>query len=206
MIRAMLVAVFALLASCEINHRSDDFACSKNTDCAMGRICNDGFCIVAGTIDAARPIDAPPPGDGGSTNCPAPCTSCNVAAKTCTVNCSLTQACNQALLCPAGYKCDFQCNTDNACKSGINCQQSTGCTAECSGKSSCEKVLCGPGPCTIACTGPSSCRDVSCGNSCACDVTCSGSDSCQSGITCSSIACRSNRGCTSVPAFCNSCL
>jgi hypothetical protein len=189
------------LSSCEINHRSDEFACSKNLDCASGRVCSDGFCVLAGTIDAARGDAAR--GDAGS-DCPPGCTSCNVLQKTCTIDCSFT-SCTNTVTCPSGYNCDILCNTENSCRNGVNCLQSGKCSVECSGKSSCENVTCGPGPCDVACSGPSSCRGVSCGSSCACDVVCTGNQSCQSDIQCSSVACRSGRGCTSVPVFCRSC-
>lgn len=203
--KAIVIAFAALLAACNINHKSDQYACQKNTDCPSGRICDNGFCIITGSIDAPRPMtDAPRNPDGGGNNCPSPCTSCNTNEKTCTVNC-MQADCDQALLCPAGYKCDFLCNTEQACRAGINCQQSASCNVECTGRASCEDILCGPGRCDIGCTGPQSCRDIQCGNSCACDVTCTGNSSCQSGISCTSVACRSNGGCTSVPIFCNSC-
>jgi hypothetical protein len=200
-----LVLLVALLASCSIDHRSDQYACKVSSECGDGRVCDNGFCIVAGSIDAPRG-DAPRPGGDGGGNCPAPCTSCNVQTKTCNVNCQLTN-CTNAITCPAGYKCDIDCNTDNACRNGVSCQTAAACAIECSAKSSCEDVQCGPGPCQVACSGPSSCRDISCGNSCACDVTCTGNQSCQSGIQCTSFACRSmtGLGCTSVPAFCHSC-
>jgi hypothetical protein len=195
--------VIAVLASCSINHRSEQYACQVNDDCSGNRVCDNGFCIVAGSIDAAKP-----PSDARTDmNCPAPCTTCNLTQKTCTINCQSTNCTNNVITCPTGYRCDILCNVDNACRDGINCKMSAACNVDCTGKSSCEKVQCGPGPCDINCSGVSSCKDVSCANSCACDVTCTGNQSCQSGITCTSLACRSTTGlgCTSVPAFCHSC-
>lgn len=201
---AVTIAVTAVATSCSINHRSDQYACTSTADCDNGRVCDNGFCIVAGSIDAPR-MDAPKPG-GDANNCPPGCSSCNVTQKTCTINCQLT-SCSNTVTCPAGYKCDILCNTDNACRNGINCQLSTSCSVECSGKQSCQNVQCGPGPCDVACSGPASCRGVSCNNSCACDVTCTGNQSCEDTIQCTSIACRSTNGlgCTSVPTFCHSC-
>lgn len=201
---AIAVAVAALGTSCSISHRSDQYACTTNQDCSDGRVCDNGFCIVAGTIDAAR-VDGPKSGTDAN-NCPAQCTTCNVQQKTCTINCQQT-SCASTVTCPAGYKCEILCNTDNACRNGINCQQSASCSVECSGKQSCQNVQCGPGPCDVACSGPASCRGVSCSNSCACDITCTGNQSCSEGIVCTSFACRSTNGlgCTSVPAFCHSC-
>lgn len=200
-----LAAAAAVGVGCSINHRSDQYACTTSTDCEGGRVCDNGFCIIPGTIDAAR-TDAPKPGGDGGNNCPAPCTSCNVQQKTCTVDCQKTN-CSNTVTCPVGYKCDIDCNGDNDCRNGVNCQESASCTVECSGKQSCQNVQCGPGPCSVSCSGVQSCRGVSCANSCACDVTCTGSQSCGEAIQCTSFACRSTNGpgCTSVPAFCHSC-
>lgn len=193
------------LAACSINHRSDQYACSSSADCDNGRVCDNGFCVVAGSTDAPRNDGKPPGGD--ANNCPAPCTSCNIQQKTCTIDCQ-TANCTNTVTCPAGYNCDIRCNVDNSCRNGINCQLSGGCNIECSGKQSCQNVECGSGPCDVGCSGAASCRGVSCNNSCACDVLCTGSQSCPEGIQCTSIGCRGTNGigCTSVPAFCHSCL
>jgi hypothetical protein len=202
MIRLLLGLALAGVTACSIQHRSDGFTCAPGDDCGPGRICSEGFCVLAGTIDAAR-ADAPR-GDGGAP-CPAPCTSCNTAQKVCTIDCTKTN-CNDLLTCPSGYKCDIQCNVEGSCRKGINCLLATSCSIECSARNTCEAVQCGPGPCSVACSGPSSCKNVSCGNSCACDVLCTGNQSCAQGIQCSSLACKTaTGGCTSVPSFCNSC-
>ncbi len=206
-IAGAFVTVAAVLAavttSCSINHRSDQYACTLNTDCTDGRVCDNGFCIVAGSIDAPKPTDAPKPG-GDTNNCPSQCTTCNLRQKTCTINCQ-TSNCTNTVTCPAGFKCDIQCNADNSCRNGINCQLAASCNIDCSGKQSCQNVQCGPGPCDVGCIGAASCRGVECNNSCACDVVCTGNQSCGEGIQCTSLACRSGLGCTSVPAFCHSC-
>jgi len=194
------VLLVLAIAGCSIHHRSDEFTCTTNRDCTGGRVCDTGLCVVPGTIDA-------PKGDGPSldgNSCPSPCTSCNVAQKTCTINCTSAN-CSNAVTCPMGYRCDILCNTDNSCRNGVNCQQSLSCSVECSGKSACQNVACGPGPCDVACTGTSSCRGVQCGSSCACDVTCTGLQSCADSIVCTSFGCKSGLGCTSVPALCHSC-
>ena len=200
---ALTILITAFASSCSIRHRSDQYACTVNTDCDGGRICDNGYCIVPGSIDAAKPTDARPPGD--ATGCPAQCTTCNVQQKTCSINCQQSD-CNGLVTCPPGYKCDIMCNVDNACRSGINCQMAAACNIDCTAKESCRNVQCGSGPCDVGCIGPSSCRGVSCNNSCACDVVCTGSQSCAEGIVCSSLACLSGSGCTSVPAFCHACL
>jgi hypothetical protein len=199
----LAIVLAFVLAACSINHKSESYACEINTDCDSGRVCSGGFCVVAGSqIDAPKSDANRPPTDGNS--CPSQCSSCNVSQKTCTINCQMSNCQNQ-VVCPAGYRCDIQCNTDNACRAGINCQMGLSCNIECTTKSSCENVQCGAGPCAVSCSGPQSCKNVSCGNSCACDVLCSGLQSCSSGIQCSSFACRSGLGCTSVPALCHSC-
>jgi hypothetical protein len=200
---AATIAVVAIASSCSINHRSDQYACTVSGDCSDGRVCDNGYCIVAGSIDAARPSDAAKPSD--ANNCPAPCTTCNVAQKSCTINCQSANCTNQ-VTCPAGYNCDIQCNTDNSCRNGVNCQMAASCNIDCTGKQSCQNVQCGPGKCDVACIGGASCRGVDCNNSCACDVACTGSQSCTEGIFCSSLACTAGSGCTSTPTFCHACL
>lgn len=202
-----LVILALILGACAVNHRSDQYACTKNTDCESGRECSiDGFCVLAGTtVDAPKTVGDAPRTDGGNqNNCPPGCTSCNTTQKTCTINCQQTNCTNQ-ITCPAGYKCDIMCNADGSCRGGINCAQSASCSIECGSRQSCENVTCGKGPCSVSCSGQQSCRNVSCGQSCACDVLCTGTSSCQQGISCSSFACRSGLGCTSVPALCHSC-
>lgn len=202
-----LVILALVLTACSVNHRSDQYACTKNTDCESGRECSiDGFCIVAGTatVDAPKTMGDAPKGDGGQNNCPPGCTSCNTTQKTCTINCQQTN-CSGQITCPAGYKCDIMCNADNSCRGGINCALGASCAISCDSRQSCENVTCGTGPCSVTCSGVQSCRNVSCGQSCACDVICTGTGSCQQGISCSSFACRSGLGCTSAPALCHSC-
>ena len=43
----LVVALVAITSSCSINHRSDQYACEKNTDCGDGQVdfpevCDDG--------------------------------------------------------------------------------------------------------------------------------------------------------------------
>lgn len=199
------IAILVTLVACQVNHKSENFSCDEATPCEAGRICDNGFCVLAGSIDAPKP-----PGDARTdaptAGCPAGCTTCSVQQKTCTINCQFG-GCNNTVTCPAGYKCDILCNTDNSCRNGVNCQLGTSCNVECSAKASCQNVQCGTGPCDVSCSGAQSCRGVNCGNSCACDVTCTGSQACE-GIQCTSLACRNTTslGCTSVPSLCHSCM
>jgi hypothetical protein len=194
------LAAALLAGSCSVSHRSDEYACTKQSDCTGGRVCANNFCVVPGSIDAPASIDA------FRGNCPTPCTSCNLAAKTCTIDCTLTSACvSGAVTCPSGYACDIRCKPDGSCRNGVNCQLATSCTIDCAGTNACRSVQCGAGPCDVQCTGASSCRGVSCGASCACDVVCTGNQSCSDVIQCTSTGCINGSGCTSVPAFCHSC-
>ena len=200
-----LVMTIALLAACSIQHRSGEYACTKQSDCNNGRTCTDGFCVLPGGNgpDAPKTIDSPGTHADAST-CPAGCTACNPAQHTCTIDCRSAN-CNGSVSCPAGYKCDIQCDTDNSCRNGVDCSTALSCNVTCSGTGSCRNVACGLGPCDVACSGASSCRGVACGNSCACDVTCTGNQSCSDTINCTSLACKSGLGCTSVPTVCHSC-
>ncbi|MBV8761280.1 MAG: hypothetical protein JO257_28545 [Deltaproteobacteria bacterium] len=201
-----LVIALVLLASCSIQHRSDGFACTKQSDCNNGRTCTDGFCVLpgGGGVDApGSHVDAPGTHADAAT-CPAGCSTCNVTQHTCTIDCRSSN-CNGAVACPAGYKCDIMCDSDNSCRNGVDCTAALSCNITCSGGSSCRTVQCGLGPCDVACSGNSSCRGVACGNSCACDVTCTGNQSCLDTIQCTSLACKSGLGCTSVPTVCHSC-
>lgn len=199
-----LVIALALLAACSIQHRSGEYACTKQSDCNNGRTCTDGFCVLpgGGGPDAPKSIDAPSHGD--SASCPAGCSTCNVGQKTCTIDCRSSN-CNGQVACPAGYKCDIQCDTDNSCRNGVDCTAALSCNITCSGGNTCRNVECGLGPCDVACSGVSSCRGVACNSSCACDVTCTGNQSCSDTIACTSLACKSGLGCTSVPTVCHSC-
>ena len=194
------LALGLALAGCSINHRSDEFACAKQSDCSSGRSCVEGFC-VASAVDAAVHLDAP------QGLCPVQCTSCNADAKTCTIDCALNAgACNLPVTCPTGWSCNIACSISNSCRNGINCGGAKSCTITCSGQQSCENFRCGPGPCNIDCTGRNSCSNINCSGACACDLTCHlGVSSC-SGITCKLLQCTlSNRGCTSLATGCNTC-
>jgi hypothetical protein len=203
----VLVAVFVALG-CSVSHKSQDFACTKQTDCSghPNTTCNNGFCIANGSIDAPKPPgDAHP--DTPANTCPAECTSCNTTQKTCTIDCSQTSIvdCNAQVSCPAGYHCDILCNRDGMCRNGVSCVGGLSCQVSCSTTNTCENIVCGDGPCDVTCSGQQSCKGVSCNTSCACDVNCTGLGACES-VTCPSPLCDTGLGCTSVPAGCHSCM
>jgi hypothetical protein len=193
-----LAAVAASLAGCSINHRTGEFSCDKQADCAVGRSCIDGFCVLP---DDAGIIDGP---HADAAVCPSACTSCDLAQKSCTIDCALNGGCKQQVVCPTGYSCQVLCSRDGACSSGVSCLGSTSCSITCSGGQSCRGLSCGLGPCNVACTGNASCGEVNCGSSCACDVACSGIALCRN-LTCKPTCNIGTRGCTSLAGNCNTC-
>ncbi|HTR50722.1 MAG TPA: hypothetical protein VMJ10_08450 [Kofleriaceae bacterium] len=200
-----MVAAIVIASSCSVDHRSDEYACVSQSQCTGGRLCMQGYCIVPGAIDAARPDGRGSSGSDGGNACPSACTSCNVAQKSCTIDCSVT-SCTGTVTCPIGYSCDVKCDTASSCDNGVSCVGATSCTVECSGKASCRNVECGNGPCDVQCSGAQSCRGVSCNTSCSCAVECTGLSSCPAGtVECTSIGCDDGSGCTATPAFCHSC-
>lgn len=180
--------------ACAIDHRSDDYACATSRDCNGGRTCVDNACVLASSIDAS--------------SCPSNCTSCNMVAHTCTIDCAAATAnCAAKVVCPAGWNCNVKCDRDGSCRNGVSCASTTSCVVECSGQNSCQDVACGTGACSVNCSGTQSCRNVSCGSSCACDVKCSGPQSCTSGsVRCAPGCIMLNPpGCTSLGVTCHSC-
>ncbi len=200
-----IVLLALLITGCTITHRSQDYACTTQADCATGRTCSGGFCVVNGSqIDAPVHIDAPIHIIDAPA-CPAGCTSCDVMAKQCTIDCTDPNAgCTAQVTCPAGYNCDIKCDAANSCRNNVNCQEAASCIIECSGNGACRGVVCGPGSCDVQCTGQNSCRTVDCSTSCKCDVNCAAIGSCSDTITCP-ILCDSGLGCSSDETGCSSC-
>src|SRR5438045_3478727 len=104
-----VVWIVVLLAGCLVHRRSEDLTCSdQQPDCPAGRVCQNGFCLPI-------PIDAPP----DAPECPfvaagKQCTSCDLVAMTCTVDCNTPNSCVN-LTCPSGYDCTFDCKKNGAC-------------------------------------------------------------------------------------------
>ncbi|HEY1547255.1 MAG TPA: hypothetical protein VGG28_05525 [Kofleriaceae bacterium] len=218
-----IAVCFTFTLSCSIDKRSGAFSCTSSDQCDTGRVCVDGFCVVSG--GSGTQIDAPqsmggsdaggvnPPPDGSTGDmCPAQCTTCSVAGKTCEIDCT-NDTCNDngPLQCPDGYSCTIACGALDSCND-IDCTKAKACTVSCSGHGACQEVDCGTGECDITCTGHDACGGtIDCSQSCACDVTCgSGSTAtngpCQGDITCQGVLCSlDGTGCSSQPPGCNTC-
>lgn len=213
----LLVAIAAV--NCSVSHRSGDYACTKQTDCASPRVCTDGYCVVPGDVPIDAPMtepkdgtvvitpDAPkPPPDSNTMSvCPAACTECDITAKTCKIDCG-SGNCGGAVQCPVGYDCTINCSAPNSCRNGVFCTGDSACTILCNGSGTCRNVACGNGPCDIECTGQGSCRGITCGQSCACDVSCGDGSTCQQ-ITCSNgpLCSDFQGGCDSTNTGCDTC-
>lgn len=128
-----LMCAAALIAACFVDRPSEAFQCTTTADCASlggNRQCMDNYCVVV--------------------NCPSDCSSCDIAAKTCTAECTTADRCG-SVDCPAGWTCTINCTGSNACNN----------------------VTCPAGStCAIACTGANACDNVSCEDACKCDLTC----------------------------------
>ena len=143
------IAAIVLGTACTVDRKTDQLQCTTSSDCAMGRICNMGYC----TTDCPADCDM---GCDGSTNPP-----------TCNVN---TNG-QDPLTCPAGFQCDLTCNHPNGCPT-IDCTASASCKIQCNATNTCGTITCGTGSCDVTCNGINSCADIACTDSCACDVTC----------------------------------
>ena len=207
---------FAIIGSCSVNHRSGDYACAKQSDCASPRVCEQGFC----TVPPGVPIDGPPSTvdghlnqdasthpDASSNICPSICTSCDLGSHKCKIECNLNpSSCNGTVTCPDGFDCNIDCNTPNACRNGVDCTNAAACAITCVGTGSCRGLQCGDGPCSVFCTGSSSCRGIACNGSCACDVECGSISLCQD-ISCPGLACDTvTGGCNLTGPGCNTCM
>jgi hypothetical protein len=134
--KAAVVVILAVIAlgslsstSCFVDRLSDRYTCTSDAQCMDGRTCNNGYCV--------------------QSPCPTACSSCDVAAKICNINCTQNRPCGD-VQCPDGYDCRI----------------------DCSRAGSCGRITCGPGPCDISCTGAGACPSIDCTSSCACDVRC----------------------------------
>jgi hypothetical protein len=196
-----------LVVACSITHKSDSFACGPNGECASGRTCEDGFCVVTGgpLDDARKPGDDAPIKEPDANKCPDQCTTCDLDNSQCLIDC--TQAnCDGPVKCPPGFSCEIDCNEDGSCTHGVDCTDSVSCDVTCTGDGSCKGVVCGDGRCDVTCLGDQSCRTVNCEKSCACDVTCGDAADCTA-VTCTAPQCDGafGGGCRSSNFMCDSC-
>jgi hypothetical protein len=165
----LVLVVFGLGAlsttSCLVTRRSEDFACNTNSDCTSDRTCEKGYCV-----------------QGAQAACPSPCSSCDLTAKTCKIECGASLPCG-AVQCPAGFACTIRCSNANAC-GDIDCAAGSGCDITCGGTNSCRSINCGASVCNINCSGQSACPSIDCASSCKCDVSCNNTTNVCPSITC----------------------
>lgn len=203
---AVTVAVVTF-GSCSVNHRSGEFACRTDLDCASDRFCANNLCVLNNPVDAGG-ID-----NGG---CPANCTSCDGPTHTCVIECLNNDVCRRPIVCAPGWNCAIHCDDDSSCRAGIDCRDAASCDVMCNGDMSCRNATCGDGTCTFACNGMDSCTGIACGTG-ACKVDCNGTDSCEAnnggagfGVNCSNacacdVTCGFDSACAPVvcPAGCD---
>jgi hypothetical protein len=133
--RWLVLALFALAASCFIDRRSGDFECETDDDCAgLGgdpRECNnDKVCVVV--------------------ECPSICDSCN--GNVCNITCNNAAKCTN-LDCPRDFSCVLACSQD--CR---NLECDDGCTVTCSANADCGPIDCGLNEtCKCTATGNGTC-------------------------------------------------
>ena len=205
---AIALAVVAA-GSCSVEHRSGALVCDRTEDCPDGRLCQDGYCIFTGPIDAA--VDSTTrDGRPDAFACPEACTSCERQSMTCNIDCGLTNCTNSStpIKCPAGWNCVVACSTNGSCR-GLDCTEGESCTATCKGNGSCRDVKCGPGRCDFTCSGEQSCRSVDCDASCGCDVRCENLTSCPLPNNCpfdADVCNTFDNGCTTSRIGCDTCL
>lgn len=146
-------ALAALAASCFVHRASDDYACTTTDDCRSGRVCDQGFCVIAATA-----------------GCPAACSSCDAGDMTCRIDCTANKPCGD-VACPVGWDCSIHCNGPMSC-GAIDCRVAGSCSVDCGAASACGDLRCGAGACNVRCSGAGACPSIDCAASCSCDVTC----------------------------------
>ena len=163
-------ALFVLvIVACTVNRPSEGFTCATDADCTDNRKCDSGYCVMQ--------------------NCPADCTSCSEAAKTCIMECSTASSCG-SVTCPNGWTCAINCIGAGAC-TDVSCA--------------------GGSKCSINCSGNGACNNISCKDACKCDLQCANG-------ACDTITCPTASGgekcttdgsggspCLSSPAGCTKC-
>ena len=174
-----------IASACLVDRKSDLLACTVQTDCASGRVCESGFCVV------------------DENACPSECKSCDMSVTPhicvldgnngasftcpknvhCDITCASADACNN-ITCATGSSCTIVCSAGSACND-ITCSGKS-CNVMCTVANACDNVTCGGGDngsCAIACTADGACNSVHCPSACSCAVTCGTATAC-GGISC----------------------
>ena len=99
---AIALAVVGMVGSgaCTVDQRSDSYACDDGV-CEDGRVCIDGWCVVAGSSDAGVAMDADMVAD---------CSACG-AGQSCSETCGGENDCNTT--CNTACTCDLDCSEAN---------------------------------------------------------------------------------------------
>lgn len=109
----------------------------------------DAAVTDAGGVATCRGWTAP----GGA--CPAACTSCDVAAGVCNIDCSSFPGCSQTTIeCPEDWACTVNCTGFAACSMGVLVCNGGPCEVTCGGFGGCTNwtIDCGADRCAVACT------------------------------------------------------
>lgn len=201
----LALAALLVLASCTVDRKSTVLACTMQSQCTDGRICDQGYCVLpSGTNPQDGGHDGPQQLD--SSGCPGECTSCDIAAS----RCEIDGFGGANLACPAGWNCTIECLGTAVCGT-IACDQAASCDVSCIGSAACGAITCGAGRCQADCQGAGACASVDCEMSCRCDVSCPTGDCGQlmcpqrpGGTYCTSDG-TAGRPCKSAAGQCHSC-
>jgi len=158
-----LVALGVVPIGCWVSRRSEGYACTHSSDCDASRTCDNGYCVLR------------------QPECPSGCTSCDLTAMTCRIECTAGKPCGD-VTCPAGFDCTVRCNNSGAC-GDVTCGAGKSCDISCSGQGSCQAIDCATTRCHVQCSGAAACPFIGCANACRCDVTCGNPAACP-GMAC----------------------
>ena len=203
---ALVVLLAGVTAGCSFDRRTGAFRCDNGEPCGDGRVCENGWCVLANQPggdggDGSGNNDAS--GIDGAFVCPQSCTRCE--GDLCVIDCNTGGACATEVVCPAGIRCKVECGA-SACVAGIDCSAAQSCRIECTGQDACAgPITCSPGFCRLECGGSNSCvGGIDCSDSCACETLCTGSGACTPPPTCPT-GCTSGQGECIINGQCNQC-
>ena len=198
------IGTAAALWSCTVDRKTDALACSSQSQCTpMGRVCEQGYCVVDPNFKLDAAIDAYIP---DAPQCPTICTGgCNFSQSPGT--CMINGGGGAPVTCPSGYHCIVMCPTTGACGT-VTCDGAATCAVTCGADQACGDVACGSGSCNVACvtsgsvgsacgnitggtgdvsatcTGSGACGTITCSNGGACSANCSGGTMACGAMTC----------------------